>query len=136
MHNEKGLKGYKKRTANNKPAVVHSIHCTNRKVWSVDSKDMCSADTNKHFHFREVIGMINRFEIEKAIPEIRVCNIDERCAKSVMLPRVIVDFVYRDNLKTLFIYLDNNKINQDGYVISKVINAISTYVGWFDNNIV
>lgn len=80
--------------------------------------------------------MIRAYDIQNIIPEIRVCNIDERCAKSVMLPRVIVDFVYKERLKTLHIYLDNSKLYDEGYVLTKVTDAIKVYIKWFDNNMV
>ena len=39
--------------------------------------------------------MITAKEIEQAVPEVRVCNIEEQFTKSKMLPRIIIDFLYK-----------------------------------------
>ena len=78
--------------------------------------------------------MITAKEIEQAVPEVRVCNIDERSTKSIMLPRVTIDFIYCERLKTLHIYLDVNKVDDKDYILEKVKNALRSCIKLIDYN--
>lgn len=78
--------------------------------------------------------MITAKEIEQAVPEVRVCNIEEQFTKSKMLPRIIIDFLYKERLKTLHIYLDVNKVDDKDYILEKVKNALRSCIKLIDYN--
>ena len=80
--------------------------------------------------------MITAKEIEQAVPEVRVCNIEEQFTKSKMLPRIIIDFLYKERLRTHFIYLDVNKVDDKDYILDKVAESIRNYIVWFDKNLI
>lgn len=71
------------------------------------------------------------------IPEnIVICNIETRFIQNSMIPRVLVDLVYKDKLKTLTIYLDKEKADalDTDYIENTIKENIRKYIVQFNKN--
>lgn len=74
--------------------------------------------------------------IKEKFPDVIICNIETRFIQNSMIPRVLVDLVYKDKLKTLTIYLDKEKADalDTDYIENTIKENIRKYIVQFNKN--